>query len=241
MSQKLQQAVENLHLSLSLDNTSLSRFIARGGTYEQLDLFRVGLLTGDNFETLPPDLANWVTHNVPSFMHGAEDPRVYTLPLTSPDGHIRGIQFRDTDQTVKGYQMYSLPGAASVFPILFGLAQAMPTIYTSGRLLIVEGAFDLFPVQRVFPGSLSTLTASISTVFRRWVLRLVRQLFVFYDNDRTGNVAFQRLVEMFDNTTVTVSRVAYTRGMTQKDPADIFCAHGLSAISSMLSECGATS
>lgn len=189
----------------------------RGATDEQIELFQIGYLN----QKLP-DL-----EGAAGFLEwcwqGRRLDNVLVLPLTNALGQIRGVQFRSADREKKGYQDYFLSKDEAV---LFGLAQAIPSIWETESVFLVEGAFDLFPVQRVTPNVVATLTDRISDPFGRLLRRLVRELWVGYDVDKAGSDA-RRRIELnygrdFKIRSVEYPRVLTVRGDRVKDPGELW-------------------
>jgi len=169
------------HAEQQLDEDLRFRLWRRGMTDEQIDFYHVGYLD-EMPEGLPPGFARWAEKHRLN--------RVWVFPLTNSVGQVKGIQFRPIVR--KGYMDYLLEGDEAV---LFGLHQAMPHIWQSNRIWLVEGVFDLCPVQRTYPEVVATLKAGISPDLLRILHRMVDQVWIGYDNDETGRkvaYAFRR-------------------------------------------------
>ena len=199
---------------------------SRGATDEQIAAYRIGYLD----QYLP------VASYPKAFVEWWEDqPRddVFVFPLTNTLGHLRGIQLRHVDEDRKGYTDFILDNEE---PVIFGLAQAMPFVWKKGSICIVEGVFDLFPVQRHMPYVVATLHAGISKPLWRIIQRLVSgfdqhpQVYVAYDNDPTGRkVSYQVVKDYRDHFNIQIlkylQRIQY-RGRDAKDPGEVWQALG---------------
>jgi len=108
---------------------------------------------------------------------------MFVLPMTNSLGQVKGVQFRHVERHKKGYTDYLVDKEE---PALFGLAQAMPHVWQTQWVVLVEGAFDLFPVQRVLPNVIPTMTASVSLGLLRFLRRNVREIWLMYDTDKSG-------------------------------------------------------
>lgn len=160
----------------------------RGVTDEQISLYGLGYVNGSYpTEGVPSDFGPWCKD-------GEKLRDVIVLPLTTPTGAIRGFQFRQVDREKKGYQTY-MPYKEEA--LLFGLGQAMPHVWATQSIWLVEGAFDLFPLQRHFPGIVATLTAKVPEPLVRVMRRLVRTVWVGYDADPTGKSATKQFEREF--------------------------------------------
>jgi DNA primase len=108
---------------------------------------------------------------------------VYVFPLTTTTGEIRGVQFRHVARERSGYSDFLLDQRE---PCLFGLHQAAEAIWDSRSVYLVEGAFDLLPVQRAAPFVVATMTAYVNSPVARVLRRLVRRVWLGYDMDEPG-------------------------------------------------------
>lgn len=213
-----------------LDESIRESLWCRGLSDSQIDLFQVGYI-GDSLPPLniPSEFRDW-SHS------GAKLVNSYVLPLTNPLGEVLGVQFRSVDREVKGYQDYFLTRAE---PVLLGLSQAMPYIWESETICIVEGGFDMFPVQRVLPYTVPSLTSKVSDNLARWLHRLVRRVILFYDADSVGVRASADFTKMYGSD-FDIQPILYPRGVTLptgktvKDPADLWEAWGDDQLSSYL-------
>lgn len=205
------------HAHSRLDERVLDELAARGVSEAQASLYRLGHLDGLPREVEPPR----------AFVEWSQGGRifddVFVLPLTTTLGAIRGVQFRHVDRNRSGYMDYIADKAEAV---LFGLGEAMPHVWETGSIWLVEGGFDLFPIQRFFPGVVATLTARVVDPLISVMRRTVKEVWMGYDMDPTG----QRSNEKFMRThgeEFTVRKVVYPQpllptGKKAKDPGDLW-------------------
>ena len=200
-----------------LNEQAVDAYLARGVSESQLSLYRLGYLDHLPDLAYPPPFREWVAQR-PSLRE------IMVLPLTNTLGTVRGVQFRTV---TKGRSAYSDFIEATDEPVLFGLAQAMPFVWEHRSVFLVEGGFDLFPVQRVCAGVVATLTARITSSMVRLLRRLVDRIWVGYDADTTGRNAAADFVkynsEDFDIRVVRYPQVPMvgTARLT-KDPGDLW-------------------
>lgn len=204
-----------------LDDRVREALWSRGASDEQIALFKVGYLDRNLPDIeLPKEFLKWSDG-------GAKLVDGFVFPLTNTQGEIKGIQMRSVDRDKSGYMDFFLDRFE---PVFFGLGQAMESVWSTESLVIVEGTFDFFPVQRFFPNSVPTLTANVSEIFVRTLRRLVRQVYSFYDNDPAGIKANRKLVEEhgseFGVRVVEYPLVARPDGKTIKDPGELWEAWG---------------
>ncbi len=168
-----------------LDDRVREALWTRGATNTQIAAYRVGYFDAE----LPPldypeGFLKW-SRDV-----GLDD--VFVLPLTNALGEIKGLQFRHVMRERTGYSDY-LPPCEE--PVYFGLAQAMPSIWKTCEVCLVEGVFDLFPIQRVFPGTIATLTARVTGDLARFLYRFADRIWVCYDRDPAGFDGCKRFLQ----------------------------------------------
>lgn len=112
-------------------------------------------------------------------------------PALSPRGDLLGFEARSW-QGEKRITDYRLP-EASWNPFFLGLTpEAMRKLWDGGDVWIVEGLFDLAPMERVVPGKdvvLATVRAKLSDAhiaFLKRILKPSAMVHMVYDNDETG-------------------------------------------------------
>lgn len=202
----------------NLDERVLEALWCRGASPEQIIEFSLGYLNGVLPPGMPEEFREW-SHD------GNKLKDSYVLPLTNPLGVVSGFQFRSVDKANKGYLDYFLVRDE---PVLFGLGQAIPHMWSSDSACVVEGVFDLFPVQRVLPYTFSTITAKVTDILLRWLFRLVRKVYLFYDADSTGRSACREFVREYHSDFEHLQVMEYPRGVIMpngklvKDPADLW-------------------
>jgi len=189
----------------------------RGVSDEQISLYQVGYLNRALPEGLPEHFVRWA-------MSGDKLEDTFLLPLTTTLGEIRGFQLRHVDRERGGYSDYFLDRREAC---LFGLHQAISAMWASGTVFLVEGAFDLFPIQRAIPGVVATLTARTGPQTIRVLRRIVTRVWAGYDMDETGRKGCDDFAREHGDT-FQVYTVVYPRvnGKVVKDPGDLWEAWG---------------
>ncbi len=210
------------HAASCLDDRAREALYGRGVSDEQIELYQLGYLNQELPELPYPEAFLKWSHR------GKKLSDVFVLPLTNTLGNLKGLQFRHVEREQSGYMDF-IPDKSEA--VLFGLGQAMPYAWKHGSIFLVEGAFDLFPIQRHFPGTVSCMTAKVPEPFLRVLRRLVHQVWIGYDNDDTGRREADRFrVEHgseFENVgIINYPRVALIGGKTTKDPSDLWEAWG---------------
>ena len=150
------------------------------------------------------------------------------FPLTTASGDIRGLQFRSLNQALRGYRDY-IPYQEE--PVFFGLAQAVSAMWETEEACVVEGAFDLFPVQRQCPGTVATLTSHVTGDLARLLRRFLGTLWILYDRDSSGFEGGKKFLseyrDYFTTKFIRIPKVPKIVGEGWiKDPAELWEAWG---------------
>jgi DNA primase len=105
-----------------------------------------------------------------------------------------GMQIRilDSQQHTRPYKQY-YAYHRDVFPYFFGLPQALPHVYETGYLIVVEGIFDYFAVRRVTPNVMAVLTSGVPVACRRFFRRFCRRVVAMLDMDSPGREGADQL------------------------------------------------
>jgi len=108
-------------------------------------------------------------------------------PVWSPRGTIIGFEVRNTQR--KYIRDYRLPEAVWN-PFFIGMRRALPKIWAGGDVWIVEGQFDLYPLEWAIPETDAVL-ATVRAKLSKWHLEFLRRyckgwVHMVYDRDETG-------------------------------------------------------
>lgn len=154
----------------------------RGVTAQDLLTYRIGYFGEQlNIQRCTPDFWTWVCR------YGYER---LVFPMTDPFGTPVGIQVRHLGD--KGYENFTLKPREIYHPC-FGLHVALPAMYQSQRVVLVEGIFDYFAAVKVAPDTLATLTANVSRLTKQWIARYCTMAVALFDMDATGRRGAYRL------------------------------------------------
>ena len=200
-----------------MDDRVREALYARGVSDEQIALYHLGFIEGKLPDLpYPKHFLDWAGVK---FGHNS-----LVLPLTNALGDVKGVQFRNIDPAKKGYMDYITEKGEAV---LFGLGQAMPHVWTTQRIFLVEGAFDVFPLQRHIPEILATLTAHVLESLVRILRRAnVSDLWAGYDTDNTGQESVQKVRKQYGSEfkieTARWDHAKLFNGRPTKDPSELW-------------------
>lgn len=201
-----------------VDERVIDALNARGVSDDQIRNFQVGyvnkILPSLSY---PEDFLKWSCG-------GSRLEDMYCFPVTNVLGEIRGFQCRPVNREIRGYSDYFVDTGE---PALFGLAQAAPYMWELRSGTVVEGVFDLFPVQRHDPTVVATLTARVPESFLRTLKRMCRRVVLGYDNDHTGRKHVRAFMEEqageFDSLVdIQWKKITMLDGKISKDPGDLW-------------------
>lgn len=211
------------HCERCMSEETREELWSRGADNAQIDLYRIGYLEGEAPDVGYEPFSKWFRHWHKEGRMGKQ----IVLPLTNALGEVKGVQFRALERERKGYIDYF---AESAEPVYFGLGQAIPHAWKEGSIWLVEGAFDLFPIQRHFPNVMPTLTAKVSDSLARMLRRFVKKVIIAYDRDATGRRGAEHFRadygSDFETAVVEFPPVVKVDGSEAKDPGDYWEAWG---------------
>jgi len=191
----------------------------RGVSDEQIGLYRLGYID----QKLPELEDKGLLREKYQGTHWLRDS--FFLPLTNTLGQVKGFQLRHVEQDQKGYSHFS---PYEDEPVLFGLAQAVPHIWGRWSVALVEGAFDLFPIQRAWPNVVATLTSRLTSQVARTLRRFVDELWLMYDMDKAGRDAVDRVYKQHGQGFGKIHDVRFPRPLAAdgkvrvKDPSELW-------------------
>jgi DNA primase len=202
------------YASARVDERVRDALIERGVSPQQIELYQIGHLAGELPDDVPPDFRKWA--------YGKIDD-AYLLPVTNALGEVRGFQLRAVERTSKARYHDYFPDRRE--PCSFGLGQAASAMWETRSVFLVEGAFDLFPIQRAFPAVIATLTARTGAGLARVLQRLVDCVYVGYDMDEPGRRGCNEFLRDYGRA-FQVYIVSYPKVGAVKDPGDLWEAWG---------------
>jgi len=181
----------------------------RGVSDAQIVAYQIGHLDGELPDVVPDHFRKWADGKIND---------AFLFPLTDSRGDVCGFQVRSAQRDKSGYSDY-LPDKREA--CVFGLGQAIEAMWDTRTVFLVEGVFDLFPIQRACPSVVATLTAHASPQFVRLLKRVVDCVWLGYDMDavgRRGCLNFER----DHGRELRVYIVSYPQITKVKDPGDLW-------------------
>lgn len=176
---------------LSESPEAIEYLISRGVTAEQIKSFNLGYIPPDKWPPYidPKEASPAEAHYLEKSYKGALLKGKLIFPQTNALGMITALQARTPDAGKKDYWKYYTQ-RAGVDAVFFGTSLAMPHIWETREVYLVEGIFDIFPTQRVFPNTLCAGTAHLDENQIKFLLRHVDDVHIMFDNDTQGRRFF---------------------------------------------------
>lgn len=192
----------------------------RGVTEEQIQHFEIGYIPEDKWppyidEKKDPGVTEDEKHYWAKSYKGALLKGKLIFPITNALGMVSAIQARSPKNDKKDYwKFYSL--RAGIDALFFGTKGAMQSIWDKGEVVLVEGIFDIFPVQRVFPNTLCVGTAHLEEKQVKFLKRYVHTVNIMFDNDRQGRSFFSKFYNEHRRDFDHIQQITYAG----KDPSE---------------------
>lgn len=199
------------HKYLSSNEKALQYLKYRGVTNAQIKSFNLGYIPEDVW---PPyiDLDNateeekWYWER--SFK-GSKLKGKLLFPMTNAMGMTQGLQVRTPDKDQKDYWKFNTI-RSDIDAIFFGTKVAMPSIWQTREVYLVEGIFDIFPMIRVFPNTLCCGTATLNPNQLTFLKRYVDRVHIAFDHDEQGEKFFDKFYQNHRQDFDLISKVSYS-------------------------------
>lgn len=233
----LRQWLENALELSALNEEGLHYLMGRGATRETVEKW--GIKTFDAPDTPFPD--ERLHKHYGSHFERFEGKLAY--PLYGPRGQLLGIDTRSIDQ--KDDDRYLLP-ESRWNPVWIGMIpEVMDAVYEGKDIIIVEGRFDVFPMNHIAEGRpvLGSATAHLSWAhiefLKRWGRRDTQlpwekhagrggHVYFAYDQDDTGRHGTDEGLRKLRKRGVECSEIRY--GRKGDDPGTIWDRGGVEAL-----------
>lgn len=116
--------------------------------------------------------------------------------------------------------------------VLYGLSQARSAIQRTGRLLVVEGYFDVLSLHQAgFTEAVATCGTALTGEHMRAIRPLSRTVYTLFDQDEAGQRAAAKSLPLFLEAGIEPYRVDTDGG---KDPDELIQTHGAEAFDDLI-------
>jgi DNA primase len=201
----LDSLVDRMHKSIFNYQHALDYLVSREVTVEDINKYKIGyskVVTAP--ESTDPDVITFREKTSKGFKMQNK----IIFPFRDMMGQVYGMGGRAIDK--KMFDIYATD-RAKYEGYMFGLYEALPYIYKTGKVIVVEGLFDLMAVQKVFPNSVAAVTSELSDSQYDVLTLFAETIIVMFDSDGPGQRGTESALKR--KKTVSVSYGSY------KDPA----------------------
>jgi hypothetical protein len=136
------------------------------------------------------------------------------FPMTTFFGRYYGIQLKSLAQP-RTILTYDYKPYSNYYGNIFGLPVAMPAIWDSKEVVLVEGPIDAMAVSHIRKDVVASLTANIMPQTVAMLKRFANVVHIAFDNDDGGRDGTRKVVDLVVKSGLSVNVIDYSG----KDPA----------------------
>ena len=201
----LENLINRAHNSIFNYEQALNYLHSRFVTDDEIKTFRIGFsrvisLVDDGSEDFK-DCSN-------KFYKGRKLENKLIFPIQDMLGNPVGFITRALE--IKDYDLY-LTKDGKDYGAMFGLFQALPHIYQTGRVFVLEGPFDLLAFRKVYANSVGMNTAELTDAQHEQLNFYAETIITVFDSDTPGKKATERAIKKFNTESISLG---------YKDPAN---------------------
>ena len=208
--------------NLKRDTKAWKYLRSRGVTEKQIGEYDLGCFSEDEW---PPYVDEGESEEGDRYRdwsaRGVKLKNQIVFPLRNALGQSLGFMLRNPDISNRGYREFRVRRAKAC-EVFFGIREAVDVMWKTGKVYLVEGHLDLFPVRRVFAPTLCVGTAELDPDQCRFLRRIVDEVYFLFDNDYQGQEGYETFAEEQQENFNTIERIHY-RG---DDPSAAWEMHG---------------
>ncbi len=180
---------DKLHGSIGRYDEVKNYLHSRGVTDEEIENFKIGYA---KYVSVPPEESEDHERFLADAWKGKAFENKIIFPLHDILGRTMGIIGRSMDR--KEYKKF-LTEEGKFQGAFFGLVQALPAVYETGRVFVLEGPFDLLSFSKVYKNSVAALTAGISDAQIEVLEMFATSIVTVFDHDNAGETAARKTKE----------------------------------------------
>ncbi len=150
------------------------------------------------------------------------------FPILAPDGHVAGFGGRGMGSEPPKYLNSPESPVYKKSRALFGLPQALEAIRASGRVIVVEGYFDLLALHRAgLAEGVAPCGTALTQAHARSIRRYAAEVVLLFDGDAAGQTAAERSLPILLGEGLRVRAAFLPLG---EDPDTLVAKSGLPAL-----------
>jgi DNA primase len=184
---------QNLNGALSRYDVAKEYLRSRGVTEEEIKEFKLGYT---RIISIPKEESQDYENFVKETYKGRAFEQKIVFPLRDILGRVIGLFGRSLD--TKEFKFY-LTQEGKYTGAFVGLFSALPYIYETGKVFVVEGPFDLMAFRKVYKNTVGALTAGLSDAQHDILSFFAEQIVTVFDSDKAGKYATDQAQRKWDN------------------------------------------
>jgi DNA primase len=178
----LEQIITTAHNSISRYPIALDYLRSRLVTDNQIKDFKIGYGKVLRIpEVAFPDKERFMAET----FRGRKLENRILFPFQDPIGRVIGLAGRSIE--TKEFKTF-VSDEGKYMGFFFGLYQALPHIYTTKRVYVVEGYFDLLAFSKVYPNTVATITSGMSEAQYELLCFFCDDIVTCFDSDEAGDL-----------------------------------------------------
>jgi len=189
----LDSMVDNLSSSIFRYDAILGYLGSRLVTQEEIKKYRIGY---SKVISVPddgsPDRARFMEES----WKGKKFEDRIIFPIQDTVGRVVGIIGRS--HTKKDFKEFETE-EAKFSGFFYGLYQALPRIYETGKVYVVEGTFDTHALAKVFPNTVGSLTAGLFETQHDLLSMFADRIITVFDADKAGRESAEKAQKRWGN------------------------------------------
>jgi DNA primase len=189
----LDSLVAKLHDSIYRYPEALQYLQSRGITEEEIKEYHIG---ASRVVVTPNDGSQDYENFQNETARGRKYENKVVFPIYDMIGRVVGLFGRSI--TAKEFK-FILTAEAKFTGVLLGFYQALPYIYETGKVFVVEGPFDLMSFRKVYKNSVAALTAGLSDNQYSLLQFFAKTIITVFDSDAPGQRATEEAKEKWSN------------------------------------------
>ena len=185
----IENLVRSANNSLPRNREALLYLKGRGVTAEDVRKYRLGY---GKILNIQDDGSDDRKRFMETSWNGKKFEGMILFPFTDCLGRVVGMVGRSI--TDKHFKIFATDEAKNT-GFFFGLSQALPEIYRTGRVYVAEAAFDTLALSKVVPNVVGSLTAGLNEEQYRLLRFYCETIVTVFDSDKPGDWATKKAEE----------------------------------------------
>jgi DNA primase len=182
----LDNIIETSHKNIFNHSEALQYLKSREVTMEDVKNFKIGFSKFINVsEDNHPDRKRFMDET----WKGRKLENKLIFPYNDAFGRVMGLAGRSIES--KEFKNF-VTDEGKYLGYFFGMTQALPHIYATNKVYVVEGYFDLLALTKVFPNTIATITSGMNEAQYNYLCFFCDNIVTCFDNDEAGELGREK-------------------------------------------------